>query len=89
MLNAETGTTAQTHRSIGRTATITHDRQSRSKKTGSNTTQKNNRIRLSKGRNLKEHWSDFILCEIEIRPDVTIENVGQSESSLERFCKGE
>ncbi|UVE50677.1 transposase [Haloferax larsenii] len=26
---------------------------------------KNNRIRLSKGRNLKEHWSDFILCEIE------------------------
>ncbi|QLG49461.1 RNA-guided endonuclease InsQ/TnpB family protein [Natrinema halophilum] len=38
---------------------------------------KNNRIRLSKGRNLKEHWSDFILCEIETRPDVTIENVGQ------------
>ena len=38
---------------------------------------KNNRIRLSKGRNLKEHWSDFILCEIETRPDVTIDNVRQ------------
>jgi len=38
---------------------------------------KNNRIRLSKGQNLKEHWSDFILCEIETRPDVTIENVRQ------------
>ncbi|MFC4436831.1 MULTISPECIES: RNA-guided endonuclease InsQ/TnpB family protein [Natrialbaceae] len=37
----------------------------------------NNRIRLSKGRNLKEHWSDFILCEIEIRPGVTVENVRQ------------
>jgi len=38
---------------------------------------KNNRIRLSKGRNLKEYWSDFILCEIETRPDVTVENIRQ------------
>ena len=37
----------------------------------------NNRIRLSKGRNLKEHWSYFILCEIETRPDVVVENVRQ------------
>jgi len=57
---------------------------------------KNNRIRLSKGRNLKEHWSDFILCEIETRPDVTIENVRQvkavwngDEWKLHIVCKHE
>ena len=37
----------------------------------------NNRIRLSKGQNLKQHWSDFILCEIKTRQDVTVENVRQ------------
>jgi putative transposase len=37
----------------------------------------NDRIRLSKGRNLKEHRSDFVLCEIDTRPDVTVENVRQ------------
>ena len=31
-----------------------------------------NRVRLSKGRNLKEHRSDFILCEYETRPDVDL-----------------
>jgi len=36
---------------------------------------KNGRIRLSKGRNLKAHWSDFLLCEYEPRPDAEIENV--------------
>ena len=36
---------------------------------------KNGRIRLSKGRNLKAHWSDFLLCEYETRPDAEIENV--------------
>ncbi|PSQ13177.1 transposase, partial [Halobacteriales archaeon QS_7_68_65] len=30
------------------------------------------RVRLSKGRNLKEHRSDFVLCEYEIRPDVDL-----------------
>src|SRR6056297_397218 len=28
------------------------------------------RVRLSKGRNLKDHRSDFILCEYQTRPDV-------------------
>jgi putative transposase len=37
--------------------------------------EKNSYIRLSKGRNTKEHWSDFILCAYESDPDVTIENV--------------
>jgi len=31
-----------------------------------------NRVRLSKGRNLKEHRSDFILCEYQTRPDVDL-----------------
>jgi len=30
------------------------------------------RVRLSKGRNLKEHRSDFILCEYQTRPDVDL-----------------
>ncbi|MDT3437958.1 transposase [Haloarcula sp. 1CSR25-25] len=40
----------------------------------------NGRIRLSKGENLKESWSDFILCDIQTRPDVdlsAIESVQQ------------
>ncbi|ELY57953.1 transposase, IS605 OrfB family protein [Natronococcus amylolyticus DSM 10524] len=36
-----------------------------------------NRVRLSKGRNLKDHWSDFILCEYDTDPDATVENVQQ------------
>jgi putative transposase len=36
---------------------------------------KNGYIRLSKGRNTKEHWSDFILCAYDADPDVDIENV--------------
>lgn len=39
--------------------------------------QKNNRIRLSKGKNLKNYWTDFILCEYDARPDVIIENIRQ------------
>jgi putative transposase len=38
------------------------------------------RVRLSKGSNLKQYWSDFILCEYQIRPDVdlsTVESVQQ------------
>ncbi len=36
-----------------------------------------NKLRLSKGFNLKTHRSDFILCEYETRPDVTVENSQQ------------
>jgi putative transposase len=35
------------------------------------------RIRLSKGRNLKESWSDFVLCEYAADPDVDVQNVQQ------------
>lgn len=35
------------------------------------------RMRLSKGRNLKQSRDDFVLCEYETRPDVEIENVQQ------------
>jgi len=35
----------------------------------------NNRVRLSKGSNLKEHWSDFLLCEYQTRPDVDLSEV--------------
>ena len=34
-----------------------------------------NRVRLSKGSNLKSHFSDFILCEYETRPDVDLSDV--------------
>jgi putative transposase len=37
----------------------------------------NGRVRLSKGRNIKDGWSDFVLCEYAADPDVTIENVQQ------------
>ena len=36
-----------------------------------------NRIRLSKGRNLKDGRSDFILCEYAANPDVDVQNVQQ------------
>ena len=44
----------------------------------------NGRVRLSKGRNLKESWSDFILCEYAADPDVDIENVQQVRAIYER-----
>lgn len=44
---------------------------------------KNGRIRLSKGRNLKAHRSDFLLCEYETRPDAEIENVQQVRAIYE------
>ena len=56
----------------------------------------NDRIRLSKGRNLKEHRSDFVLCKIETRQDVTVENIQQVRSvwdcdewKLHLVCKHE
>jgi putative transposase len=36
-----------------------------------------NRLRLSKGRNLKDRKRDFILCEYTPDPDVTVQNVQQ------------
>ena len=44
----------------------------------------NGRVRLSKGRNLKDGWSDFILCEYEANPDVDIENVQQVRAVYDR-----
>ncbi|WP_101295971.1 RNA-guided endonuclease InsQ/TnpB family protein [Halegenticoccus soli] len=44
---------------------------------------KYNRVRLSKGRNLKEHWSDFILCKYDAGPNVTVENVQQVRAVYE------
>jgi putative transposase len=41
---------------------------------------KNGRVRLSKGEKHKSYWTDFVLCEIQIRPDVdlsAVENVQQ------------
>ena len=45
----------------------------------------NNRLRLSKGKNLKESWSDFVLCEYEVigPPETTIENVQQVRAVYE------
>ncbi|MFA9518202.1 RNA-guided endonuclease InsQ/TnpB family protein [Halopenitus sp. H-Gu1] len=36
---------------------------------------KYNRVRLSKGSNLKKYWSDFTLCEYQTRPDVDLSAV--------------
>ncbi|NLV11380.1 IS200/IS605 family element transposase accessory protein TnpB [Halomicrobium mukohataei] len=57
------------------------------------------RVRLSKGSNLKAYWSDFILCEYQTRPDVdlsTVETVQQvravwtgDEWELHFVCKVE
>jgi len=44
----------------------------------------NERVRLSKGRNLKDEWSDFILCKYEAAPNVEIENVQQVRSVFDR-----
>ncbi|WP_256686084.1 RNA-guided endonuclease InsQ/TnpB family protein [Halococcus qingdaonensis] len=40
---------------------------------------KNNRLRLSKGRNLKDHRSDFVLCEYDVigPQGITVENIHQ------------
>lgn len=37
----------------------------------------NNRVRLSKGFNLKNSRDDYILCEYQTRPDIEVENVQQ------------
>ncbi|PSP50150.1 transposase [Halobacteriales archaeon QH_7_69_31] len=56
----------------------------------------NGRVRLSKGRNLKYGWSDFILCEYAADPGVDIENVqqvravyGRGEWRLHFVCRHE
>ena len=45
----------------------------------------NGRIRLSKGRNLKAHRSDFVLCEYDVigPPGTTVENVQQVRAVYE------
>jgi putative transposase len=45
----------------------------------------NNRVRLSKGKNLKENWSDFVLCEYDIISPVgrTVENAQQVRAVYE------
>jgi len=58
-----------------------------------------NRVRLSKGENLKDYWSDFALCEYQTRPEVdvsTVESVQQvravwtgTEWELHFVCKKE
>jgi len=44
---------------------------------------RNGYIRLSKGRNTKAHWSDFILCAYEADPKVEIENIRQVHAVYE------
>ena len=58
-----------------------------------------NRVRLSKGENLKDYWTDFALCEYQTRPEVdlsTVESVQQvravwtgNEWELHFVCKEE
>jgi putative transposase len=36
---------------------------------------KHQQVRLSKGKNLKDGWSDFVLCEYETGPDVDLSDV--------------
>ena len=57
---------------------------------------KHDRVRLSKGGNLKDGRSDFILAEYETRPDVQVENLQQvravwngDEWELHLVCKKE
>ncbi len=41
---------------------------------------KNDRVRLSKGSNLKESWSDFLLCEYQTRPDTDFSKVNSVQN---------
>jgi putative transposase len=54
---------------------------------------KHDKLRLSKGFNLKTHHSEFILTEDETRPDVTVEksssvSTARSVASGERYSRG-
>ena len=40
----------------------------------------NNRVRLSKGKNLKDHRSDFLLCKYQTRPDVDLSEVNRVQN---------
>ncbi|WP_254535931.1 RNA-guided endonuclease InsQ/TnpB family protein [Halomarina litorea] len=40
----------------------------------------NNRVRLSKGSNLKEHFSDFLLCEYQTRSNVDLSEVNSIQN---------
>jgi transposase len=42
----------------------------------------NNRVRLSKGSNFKEYWSDFLFCEYQTRPDVDLSEVESVQNVL-------
>ncbi len=77
--NDATETREQTRRSTANTATNTRETVT-FKAAGFKLDTKYERVRLSKGSNLKEYWSDFILCEYQTRPDVdlsTVESVQQ------------
>ena len=47
---------------------------------------KHGQIRLSKGRNLKDDRSDFILVEYQTRPDVEVENIQQVRAVWNGDC---
>jgi putative transposase len=40
----------------------------------------NNRVRLSKAKNLKDHRSEFLLCEYQTRPDVDLSEVNKVQN---------
>jgi transposase, IS605 OrfB family, central region len=56
---------------------------------GFNHDPENNRARLSKGQNLKEHRSDFLLCEYQSRPDVDLSNVERVQNVRAVWTGGE
>jgi putative transposase len=49
---------------------------------------KHGRVRLSKGENHKSYWTDFVLCEIQTRPDVDL-SVVESVQQVRAVWTGE
>jgi len=46
-------------------------------------------LRLSKGSNLKEYWSDFLLCEYQTRPDIDLSEVVNRVQNVRAVWNGD
>ncbi|ERH04504.1 MAG: hypothetical protein J07HR59_01638, partial [Halorubrum sp. J07HR59] len=75
----KTETREQTRRTTASVEMTIHEAQSHSKTEDSNATRKQSHPPVT-GRNLKDYWSDFILCKYQTRPNIdlsTVESVQQ------------
>jgi len=64
-----------TRPATAKSTTLDRAQQSRSRTTALKHDPEHNRVRLSKGANLKDGWGDFVLCEYDTRNDVEFSTV--------------